>query len=361
MSDTDNTKNSRYKPGVKISYTDKILKTIQNFLVKHNMNEYSAERLAKMFVELHNIRVDKFNKNSNIMVFLKTFAFMSNSTCEEYNNLYDRIYEYYQYNTQTVTKHLQILKYGDVEGNLRWDAYCNKQSKTNSFEYKNEKFGWTKEQFDAYNKSRAVTLNNMIAKYGEDTGTKKFQDYCKLQSYVGTSLQYFVDKYGVEVGNKMYLELNKKKCSYNGNERSRISKLEQTILDTLYEDYDIDLQLSTKGNTYQFYCPSLDKSKKYFYDARISNTNILIEINGDFWHCNPRSNGNRNIKDYNTICESIWARDAAKIQSANDNGFVVFILWEYDWEQYGNKILDKLVEWIKTNPTNNLSSDQIKF
>ena len=26
----------------------------------------------------------------------------------------------------------------------------------------------------------------------------------------------------------------------------------------------------------------------FFFDARIQNTNVLIEVNGDYWHCNPK-------------------------------------------------------------------------
>lgn len=28
--------------------------------------------------------------------------------------------------------------------------------------------------------------------------------------------------------------------------------------------------------------------KGKLFDFRISNTNILIEVNGDYWHCNPK-------------------------------------------------------------------------
>lgn len=49
-------------------------------------------------------------------------------------------------------------KYGKEEGTKRFNDYCEKQRYTNSFEYKQQKQGWTKRQYDEYNKSRAVTL-----------------------------------------------------------------------------------------------------------------------------------------------------------------------------------------------------------
>ena len=110
----------------------------------------------------------------------------------------------------TATKEHWILMFGE-EGLKKWNHYCELQSKTNTFEYKKEKYGWTKEDFDAYNKTRAITLKNQIAKYGEEEGTKRFNEYCELQKYVGCKLEYFIEKYGEVEGKKKYEEVNAKK------------------------------------------------------------------------------------------------------------------------------------------------------
>lgn len=49
------------------------------------------------------------------------------------------------------TKEHWILMFGEEEGLKKWNHYCELQSKSNTFEYKKEKYGWTKEDFDAYN------------------------------------------------------------------------------------------------------------------------------------------------------------------------------------------------------------------
>ena len=64
--------------------------------------------------------------------------------------------------TTGVTEKAMIKKWGIELGKQKWQEYRNKQSEKNKFEYKQNKFGWTKEQFDEFNKSRAVTLKNMI-------------------------------------------------------------------------------------------------------------------------------------------------------------------------------------------------------
>jgi hypothetical protein len=106
-----------------------------------------------------------------------------------------------------------IKKYGEIEGRVRWEEYRRKQAETNSFEYKKKKYGWTKEKFDEYNKSRATTKKNMISRYGKEDGTKKWEEYCSRQAYAGTAKEYFVEKYGEVEGTKKYEEV----CYNKGN------------------------------------------------------------------------------------------------------------------------------------------------
>ena len=111
----------------------------------------------------------------------------------------------------TATKEHWILMFGEKDGLKKWNHYCKLQSKSNTFEYKKQKYGWTKEDFDEYNKTRAVTLENQIAKYGEEEGTKRFNDYCDKQSYAGNKLEYFIEKYGEKEGLIKFKEVNSKK------------------------------------------------------------------------------------------------------------------------------------------------------
>jgi hypothetical protein len=104
-----------------------------------------------------------------------------------------------------------ILKYGEEIGTKKFEDYKNKQALTNTLEYKKEKYGWTEEQFKEYNASRSVTLENLIRRHGEKIGTEKFKAYVEKQRDAGCSLSYFKQKYGEEEGLQFYLNLNKKK------------------------------------------------------------------------------------------------------------------------------------------------------
>jgi len=120
----------------------------------------------------------------------------------------------------------QVKKYGIDEGHRRWNLYREKQAYTNSFEHKKEKYGWTKEQFDHYNSSRAQTLEKMIERHGETEGVKRWQIYCERQAYTNTK-NYFIEKYGPEKGYQKYLEVNKNKAV--GNPLILAEKMEITV------------------------------------------------------------------------------------------------------------------------------------
>ena len=110
-----------------------------------------------------------------------------------------------------ITKDNMIAKYGDLEGNRRWDRYREKQSVSNSIAYKKEKHGWNTQDFEAFNKSRAVTMLSMIEKYGEEIGIMKWDQYREKQRYTN-GVEYFIDKYGTAEGPLKWEELNKEKA-----------------------------------------------------------------------------------------------------------------------------------------------------
>ena len=115
---------------------------------------------------------------------------------------------------QSVTKEKMIKKYGITEGTERWNSYCKKQADSNKFEYKHEKHGMTYEEYDEYNKSRAVTLDNMIKRYGVQDGLFHWNQYVERQRYTCT-LEYFIEKYGDTIGTEKYNDFVEKRNTSN--------------------------------------------------------------------------------------------------------------------------------------------------
>lgn len=83
------------------------------------------------------------------------------------------------------------------------------------------------------------------------------------------------------------------------------------------------------------------------YDLLLNELNILIEYNGDYWHCNPKKyDSNYFHKKKKLHAKDIWHHDLLKKIIAEEKGYKLFIIWESDFmfnkEKEINKILSKL-------------------
>jgi len=83
--------------------------------------------------------------------------------------------------------------------------------------------------------------------------------------------------------------------------------------------------------------------KGKIFDFRILNTNILIEVNGDYWHCNPSKYKAEEIVKFHSNSKKvsdIWEKDDVKKKLAEIDGFKVVYIWE---EEMKNSNLSQLV------------------
>jgi hypothetical protein len=275
-------------------------------------------------------------------------------------------------NTLAFTKDRAIEIYGVEIGNKKWDEYREKQSLTNTFEYKNQKYGMTKDEFDNYNASRAVTLDNLIKRHGEEVGNKKWDEYRKRQAYAGCSVDYFTEKYGSEDGIRIYEEINKKKSLSLDNLMSRYGEKDGHRRYHAYmEDKNIGYSRIAKemfdkispyfiGN--KIYYMNLEDNKEfglhdvenkryYFYDYIDYTLKKGIEFNGDVFHGNPRlfeSGDTPNPFNKDAICEKLWEYDRIKIQKINEiHGIEILTIWEYDYNQDREGVISKCVDFFK--------------
>lgn len=76
------------------------------------------------------------------------------------------------------------------------------------------------------------------------------------------------------------------------------------------------------------------KEIKAFYDFYIPELNLVIEVDGDFWHCNP--NSKHSLPKYESQKKNLL-RDKEKEQWIKDNGYKLLRFWESD---INNNILE---------------------
>lgn len=260
-----------------------------------------------------------------------------------------------------------IKMYGEEEGKKKFEQYREKQAYSNSFEYKQKKHGWTKEEYDSFNKSRAVTLENLIKKHGDEKGKEIWKNYCTRQAYTSTNeylidkfgeeetnninlckshkLDGFISRYGEEEGRKRYDEyIENAKCNKTYSETSlkffntlieRLKNEKINCDNVMYGEYE-KLQWSKSGDL-------------YYFDFFIPELKFVIEFNGDYWHCNPSKYKGEYYHPHKKMTAfQIWEYDDIKKNVIkNEFGYNVFVVWENDVKKHKDEVIDKIIFEIK--------------
>jgi len=269
-------------------------------------------------------------------------------------------------NKTKITLENLISKYGEIEGKTRWNSYRQKQAISNSFEYKQKKYGWSKEQFDEYNSSRAQTLEKMIERHGEINGAIKWEEYCERQAFTNT-LQYFIQRYGEHLGVIKYKEVNLGKSVYvNPNllaeklnislesatdiilSRNRYSGstwgslLEKEFTNLLETNLKEKLEYSTFSKPFGKWSPLLNS----YVIFDIKHKDCVIEFNGDYWHANPNVYKSDAVIRGKTVNE-IHERDKLKKQTAINLGLRYMAVWESDYKQNKQQTINEVIKWMQ--------------
>ena len=194
-------------------------------------------------------------------------------------------------------------------------------------------------------KKKKTTLKN----YGVD-------NIWKHKNYIKIVEQSILNKYGIE--RKEFLSLKSKEVWKNKTLEEKITWLENSIhsvnsvrsvkgysiskLETYVSEILIELNIPYET---QFYIK--DGKEWKLYDFHIKNTNILLEINGDYWHANPKHYKENDIIKYvtgNKSAKDVWIKDDKKKRVAELNGYVVENVWEDDIKKLKREILIELIK-----------------
>lgn len=273
-----------------------------------------------------------------------------------------------------------INLYGQQEGTKKFDSYRKKQADTNSFQYKKQKYGYTKQQFDEYNKNRAVTLELSIKRHGIQNGTKIYNDYCQRQAYAGCKLQYFQQKYGIEDGTRIYKEIGKCKARNlqqfvieNGEDignikyQQYINKIRKHLLSLNKKYSKVSQQLflyiyqKLPELNSQFFFPQHPINSKewivsvssffYFLDFYDKKTKKVIEFYGNFWHADPKKYLEQDlvyIPNNSKFAKEIWKKDQERINNILSSKQIsdVLIIWQSQYNEDKNNTVKKCIQFL---------------
>lgn len=144
-----------------------------------------------------------------------------------------------------------------------------------------------------------------------------------------------IDKINEKFKNKEY-----KTSKFGAYPGSRYTKPHATVVDEIRKIFDCKIILEFKAN----------KNITKFYDIYIPEYNLIIEINGDYFHANPRK---YKYFDYielkNKTSQQIWEYDKEKIELAKNAGYYILILWEYDIKNNIDLVLQLIKKVIENN------------
>lgn len=237
-----------------------------------------------------------------------------------------------------------IAKHGEEDGRRKYEEYKQMLADKNSFVYKQTKHGWTKQQYDDYNKSRAQSKDNMIKRYGKAEGTKRWKEYVETQKIAGSSLEWFIDKHGDDEGRRVWAEINKKKA-YSGTDH--VSKAEMIFVTELIKNVGFSNSTIYYGSEAQYYV--IKQSHCYLYDFVVTEPyKLCIEFHGDYWHCNPIKYLPESIHSHlKKSAQEIWDRDKRKQLAIEEQGFRYHVVWERDWNKDKEKCLTDIIQIIQ--------------
>lgn len=80
-----------------------------------------------------------------------------------------------------------------------------------------------------------------------------------------------------------------------------------------------------------------------FYDFKVKDKNIVVELDGDYWHCNPEKFPNGPI---DKIQRKGIKNDKFKTTLAEGNGFRILRVWENDFRTRKHEVVNKVLQFI---------------
>jgi len=247
--------------------------------------------------------------------------------------------------TVGVTYNSMVNKWGKELGEQKWKEYCDKHSKIASKQTFIDKYG-LENGLKIYHDSRAITKKGMIKKYGKEIGLEKWNKYCERQRYT-CSLEYFIKKYGEIIGKEKFNNFCEQRLFKGGWQ----SKTYSLISNELFEKIKKILINNKFKNIFLFgqnelYIRDNNKNIGYQIDFYDKTKNLVIEFQGDYWHCNPNKytkNFFHNVKKL--TAEEIWKYDQNKKDfiCKELNNPIYLQIWESDYRNNPQKIIQEIL------------------
>lgn len=321
-----------------------------HLLKKHNLTIQQFEEIYPEFTRTE-------SRANQIRKFENKKEYVDYVVCPICNNKFSELNNYHLY-----THNLTAKQFDEMFPN-------NKRLSQKVLKKKNTLENLTQKQSE--NLKYGHTLQGFIDKYGIEKGKIKF-DLSKKRKSLGHKKEWYIEKYGEKIGEKIYKDANEKRKNNleTFQKRHGIEKGKEEYFNyckKLSKSYDysvIRLKNYSKISQKLFwdiYNKITDNSNKKIYFAELNHeyscgtkrlfdfvmvdNKKAIEFNGEAFHARYNDKSWRHVISKATADES-QRYDREKMEAAMKNGYSVLTVWHSDYKNDPELILNKCLDFL---------------
>jgi hypothetical protein len=330
-------------------YGDKIGNEKYNNLIEKRKNQLSEKGYIEKYGKDEGLKKWKQRLESNKKASILAAKKRQKGRCnlKWYIDKYGEIEGENKYrnhvSSSRITLENLIRKYGIETGKKKYEEKNYKIKKSNTFDGYIERFGkeeGTKRwKSTSEKKKRSKSIERFIEIYGLTEGTTRFNNY-KNNLKLSNSLEGYVIKYGKIDGLFKWREVTKKRIKWLQS-KNRYSKVSQVLFHSLLK-YIYD-----KENA--FFAENQGEVQLGFYNPDFLYKNKIIEFYGNIYHANPSIFSEHDYPNpFSTLSSiEIWNKDKSRINEFIKNGYKVIVVWEKDFFDNQDYELLKCIDFLE--------------
>ena len=179
-------------------------------------------------------------------------------------------------------------------------------------------------------RNRTFTLEKCIEKYGEEEGTRRYNERQRKWS---------------EKMEKLY-----KDGKYTKTPKNLLSHFSSEIeVDFVFKlceaaNLDVDSVFCATSKKGQLFLRGGNIQSIYSYDFCYNHK--IIEFNGAFWHANPKIYLSDHYIKEGQCAQYIWDKDLDKKNTAINAGYDVMVVWESEYKNDPDAVISKCVDFL---------------
>jgi len=121
--------------------------------------------------------------------------------------------------------------------------------------------------------------------------------------------------------------------------------MSKNVLPTKSKNTKIELMVQTMLDELRVEYKTQFPVLHYLCDVYVQSLNLIIEVNGNYWHANPSIFKSDDIIGHKkTLAKELWHNDERRVNELIEMGYKVLVLWESDIKKMNSTQLKTLID-----------------